>query len=91
MFDILEDTTLPRLLKRAEVVKLVGTGFPTIWQMIREGKFPQGFCVGGKTCWRVEDIREWMQNLEPRRYKPLEVEAPPQPQPKTKRKRARAA
>jgi len=34
---------------------------PTLWRMVKAGRFPQPHKLGTKiTAWRVSDVREWM-------------------------------
>lgn len=58
-------TTEPiRFLGKAEVAALCNVTFVTIWKWMQRGVFPKGKEVGGKTCWRSDEIAEW-QNKRP--------------------------
>jgi predicted DNA-binding transcriptional regulator AlpA len=64
-----------KLLSKAEVLERVGCTFPTIWKLMRDGKFPMALSIGtpneryGKPVWRETDIDEWIANLPVKRYK----------------------
>jgi prophage regulatory protein len=73
MPELKPDTEAPsvgeRLLSKAEVCRIVGATFPTIWTWQRAGKFPRSRSVGGKSMWLESEIRQWMQALPVRRLK----------------------
>jgi prophage regulatory protein len=49
-----------RLLRLAEVRRLVGLGTTCIYQKISEGRFPAAVKVGARTVrWRWQDILAW--------------------------------
>jgi predicted DNA-binding transcriptional regulator AlpA len=65
-----------RLISKAEVLDRCGLTFPTIWQWMREGRFPLSREVaGGKALWLESEIDEWILSRPVRRYLPLKVEA----------------
>jgi predicted DNA-binding transcriptional regulator AlpA len=65
-----EATNLPmRLLNRHEIVALSGFTYPSLWEMMRRGKFPRGRVVGGKTMWRSDEIERWVADLPVRPLK----------------------
>jgi predicted DNA-binding transcriptional regulator AlpA len=47
-----------RLISRQELVDIVGVSFPSIWQWVREGKFPppRKLGKGGRTAWLESEI-----------------------------------
>jgi predicted DNA-binding transcriptional regulator AlpA len=51
-----------RFLSKADVVTLCHVSFPTIWKWMQQGVFPKGREVGGKTCWRSDEIADWQNN-----------------------------
>jgi prophage regulatory protein len=61
----------PRLVSRAEVCALVGVSYPTLWQMMREGRFPRSRVVGGKSMWISTELTAWLAGLEVRPLEPL--------------------
>jgi predicted DNA-binding transcriptional regulator AlpA len=63
-------TNLPmRLLNRHEIVAMSGFTYPSLWEMMRRGRFPRGRVVGGKTMWRSDEIEEWLAALPVRALK----------------------
>jgi predicted DNA-binding transcriptional regulator AlpA len=58
-----------RLLSKAEVCRIVGATFPTIWAWQRAGKFPRSRSVGGKSMWLESEVRQWLRALPVRRLK----------------------
>ncbi len=58
-----------RLIYKQELTKRVGLSFPTIWKQMRDGKFPRGRVVGGKTAWLESEIDQWIATLPERRLK----------------------
>jgi prophage regulatory protein len=66
------ETTAPldRLLTKREVCRVAHTSFPTLWQWMRQGKFPPPKVVGGRSMWRASSVESWLNNLPVRKYKP---------------------
>jgi excisionase family DNA binding protein len=59
-----------RLLDRHEICALVGVTYPTIWQWMRDGKFPRGRAVGGnRVRWPSNEINAWVAGLPANRLK----------------------
>jgi predicted DNA-binding transcriptional regulator AlpA len=61
-----------RLLDKATVMAIAGASFPTIWKMMRDGRFPRSRIFGGRSMWLSNEIDAWLANL-PRR--PLKGDA----------------
>ncbi len=59
----------PRLLSKAEVIRIVGFSFPSIWTWMRKGAFPRSRIVGGKSMWRSDEVEAWLAALPIRRLK----------------------
>jgi predicted DNA-binding transcriptional regulator AlpA len=55
-------TSLPRMLGKAEVRRLCGVTYPTIWRWMRNGTFPRSRAVGNKSVWAEDEIAEWLAN-----------------------------
>ena len=49
-----------RIVSKLEVLDRVGASYPTIWQWMREGKFPRSRELGGKSCWLESEIEDWI-------------------------------
>jgi predicted DNA-binding transcriptional regulator AlpA len=58
-----------RLLDRHEVCALAGCTYPTIWKMMREGRFPRSRACGGKAVWLSSEIEAWLAALPVRPLK----------------------
>jgi predicted DNA-binding transcriptional regulator AlpA len=58
---------LDRLLSKAEVLRLVGFSYATVWAWMRAGRFPRSVVVGtgpaAKVAWRESEIRAWLDAL----------------------------
>ena len=70
------------MIHRPDLLRRTGLSYPTVWRMMREGKFPRGRAVGGKTAWLESEIDNWIAALPERRLKgdPPERDTPdPQP------------
>jgi prophage regulatory protein len=58
-----------RLLTKDEVLAVTGVTFPSLWQWMREGRFPRGRIVGGRSMWLSSDIDAWIAALKVRPLK----------------------
>ena len=59
---LLPETGYIRLPQLRQIIPL---GRSTIYRRIQKGTFPKQVKLGERTAaWRVEDIREWMQQVE---------------------------
>ena len=58
-----------RLLSKAEVLDITNTSFPTLWEWMRQKKFPRSRVVGGRSMWLSSEIDEWVKELPVRRLK----------------------
>jgi prophage regulatory protein len=63
-----------KLLRKSEVLEMVGVSYPTIWRWVRDGKFPAPREIGGKDVravrWVQSEIEAWMEALPTRVYSP---------------------
>jgi predicted DNA-binding transcriptional regulator AlpA len=64
-----------RLLSKYEVMTISGASFPTLWQWMRDGRFPRSRIVGGKSMWLSTEIDAWLAGLPVR---PLKGDLPPE-------------
>jgi predicted DNA-binding transcriptional regulator AlpA len=62
-------TKKARIVSKPEVLDRVGVTYPTIWQWMRQGKFPRSRELGGKSCWIESEIEDWIRNRPVRRLK----------------------
>ena len=58
-----------RLIGKGEVLARVGASYPTIWQWMRDGKFPRSRELGGKSVWLEAEIEKWILDRPVRRLK----------------------
>ena len=58
-----------KLIYRSEILEITGVSYPTLWEWMRNGKFPRSIEVGGGVAWRQSEIEEWLANLPRRRLK----------------------
>ncbi|MGY4503741.1 putative DNA-binding transcriptional regulator AlpA [Bradyrhizobium sp. GM24.11] len=56
-------------LTKKALCEKVGLTFPFVWQMIREGKFPEGRAVGSRTLWISSEIDAWILARPARVYR----------------------
>lgn len=63
-----------RLLSKAEVLERVGRTFPTIWQWMREGRFPPARDLGGRPAWVESEVTEWIKALPIRKLKEYDAQ-----------------
>jgi prophage regulatory protein len=53
-----------RLLRLADVVKLVSLSRSTIWRLMRDGRFPSGVHFGPRAVrWRAADVFAWQDRV----------------------------
>jgi predicted DNA-binding transcriptional regulator AlpA len=57
-----------RLLSKSEVCDRVGATFPTIWQWMRDGKFPRARSLVGRPVWLESEIAAFCLSLPERTY-----------------------
>ena len=60
----MQTTTLPRIIRRQEVLKLIGLSNTTIHNRIHEGLFPPPFSLGGNSVgWLNTEIAQMMSAI----------------------------
>jgi len=52
------------LLRLPEVLEITGFGKTTIYAWIAEGTFPKPIKIGRATCWKFEDVKNWVEGLK---------------------------
>jgi predicted DNA-binding transcriptional regulator AlpA len=62
-------TNHARFIGKLQVLDRVGASYPSIWQWMREGKFPRSRELGGKAAWLESEIEAWIVNRPIRRLK----------------------
>ena len=63
------DVAGARLLSRREMLDRVSLSYPTVWQRMRDGKFPRGRDNGGKIVWVESEIADWIAKLPVKKLK----------------------
>jgi predicted DNA-binding transcriptional regulator AlpA len=58
-----------RLIFKAELLAITALSFPTIWLLMRAGRFPRARNVGARPAWLSSEISAWIADLPVRRYK----------------------
>jgi prophage regulatory protein len=58
-----------RLISKGEVLTRVAVSYPTIWQWMREGKFPRSRELGGKAVWLESEVEKWITSRPIRKLK----------------------
>lgn len=56
-----------KLLRRAEVLEMVGADYSTVWRWTKKGEFPEALIVGdGSNRWVLAEVEAWIAS-RPRR------------------------
>jgi len=51
-----------RLIRKPELMSMIGLSDATIWRMERAGKFPRRVQIGGNSVgWLQSEINEWLE------------------------------
>jgi prophage regulatory protein len=59
---IKEENMVAAILKKAEVVKVVGLGYTTIWRLEKVGMFPARKRLSvGRVGWLRTEVEEWVE------------------------------
>jgi predicted DNA-binding transcriptional regulator AlpA len=61
-----------RLLSKTEVIEFTGKSFPTLWQWMRDGKFPAARRIGSRAMWLSDEIDAWLNAQPIVEYKQLQ-------------------
>ena len=50
-----------KILRRAEVLALLGVSGPTLWRWVRDGNFPSQIIMSpGSVGWLASDVENWI-------------------------------
>lgn len=56
---------MDKVLRRPELLELIGVSSATQWRMEKAGQFPARFRLGkGLVGWHLTEVEEWLQNRE---------------------------
>lgn len=54
-----------KLLRLKEVLEIVPVKRSTVWQWVKDGKFPAPIKLGpGTTCWRLSSVQKFIETGE---------------------------
>jgi predicted DNA-binding transcriptional regulator AlpA len=62
-----------RVIYKPELLDIVGLSFVTIWELVRQNRFPAPRVIANRTCWLRGDLAQWLQALPKRHYKRINV------------------
>ncbi len=50
-----------RIIRKPELLNMIGLSDPTIWRMEKEGRFPKRLRLGGNSCgWLESEVNGWL-------------------------------
>ena len=56
------EKTKERIIRKPELLSIIGLSDPTIWRMEKDGKFPKRLRLGGNSCgWLESEVDGWLQ------------------------------
>lgn len=51
-----------RILRKPELLHMIGLSDPTIWRMEKKGEFPARIRLGGNSCgWLESEVNDWLE------------------------------
>ena len=51
-----------RIIRKPELLNIIGLSDPTIWRMEKNGDFPKRLRLGGNSCgWLEAEVNEWIE------------------------------
>ncbi len=61
---------MSQLLTKSEVLARVKLTFPTVWRLMREGRFPRpvDMADGGRALWFEHEIEDYLNKLPRKKY-----------------------
>jgi prophage regulatory protein len=56
------EKTKERVIRKPELLTIIGLSDPTIWRMEKDGRFPKRIRLGGNSCgWLESEVDVWLQ------------------------------
>lgn len=53
-----------RIIRKPELLEMVGVSHPTVWRWEKAGKFPKRVSLGPNSSgWLESEINQWFENL----------------------------
>lgn len=60
--EAVEVKTAQRIIRKPELIAMLGLSDPTIWRMEKAGRFPKRLRLGGNSCgWLQSEVDAWIQ------------------------------
>jgi predicted DNA-binding transcriptional regulator AlpA len=60
------DLPEPRFLRAPQVLAMVPISAPTLWRMVKAGRFPAPCKLAPNvTAWRLTDVQAWCDGIQP--------------------------
>ena len=55
------EKTSERVIRKPELLAMIGLSDPTIWRMEKDGKFPKRIRLGGNSCgWLLSEVMAFL-------------------------------
>ena len=74
-----------KMISKRALLDLIPLSYPTIWQLMRRGKFPRSVKLGdgpnAKVAWYLDEVSEYQASLERTELKPSTAHAEQQAEP----------
>ena len=71
-----------KMISKRALLDLIPLSYPTIWQLMRRGKFPRSVKLGdgpnAKVAWYLDEVSEYQASLERTELKPSTTPVEPQ-------------
>ena len=59
---VMAETALPLVLRRKQMLKLLGLSATTVYKMQRDGRFPRPIQLSTRTTgWLAADVKQWLK------------------------------
>jgi prophage regulatory protein len=60
--DMTMGKTKERVVRKPELLAMIGLSDPTIWRMEKDGKFPRRIRLGGNSCgWLLSEVMDFLE------------------------------
>jgi predicted DNA-binding transcriptional regulator AlpA len=57
-----------QFIDRRALLQRVPYSYPSIWKLMRDGKFPRPRILGGKNAWDLAEVEQFLNSLPLRNY-----------------------
>lgn len=63
-----------RVIRKPELIAMVGLSDPTIWRLEKVGKFPRRLRLGGNSCgWLESEVSDWLRDRASERMEVVQL------------------